>query len=260
MLEGEAVVVVVAAVFGLHVAELVAEVGSCALEGVAEGHGGKAAEADGALVDVGVGADAGVGVLAVPYVEDAVGATGYDHGVFGYFGVVDADAGGHLKVEEVGEGEGFGDREVDEDSFFESEDVAGDVLAAAGDADAVVGGEEEPACGGDLAEVEGEGPCPPAAVVVAEAEAYLVGEFVVHLGIASIGDAEGTVGGDGAGGDELLVDERVPDLGAVLLAAQDAVDGVGIAGTAAVEVGLFVGGDEEPCIDSEGETGEPGML
>ena len=94
----------------------------------------------------------------------------------------------------------------------------------------------------------------------AEAEAYLVGEFVVHLGIASVGDAEGTVGGDGAGGDELLVDERIPDLGAVLLAAQDAVDGVGIAGTAAVEVGLFVGGDEEPCIDSEGETGEPGML
>ena len=249
-------VVVVAQVFGLHVVECVAEVDGGAGQGVAEGHGGDAAEADAALVDVAVGAGAGVGGSAAPDVEDAVGAAGYAHGVFGDFGVVEVDAGREFEVDDLGEGYAFGDEEVDEDAFFVSEDVAGDVLGSAGDAHAVVGGEEELACGGELAEVEAEFPAPAAVVVVAQAYAYLVGEFVVHVGV--FGYAEGAVGGDGAGGDELPVDEAVPYLVAVLLAIEHAADGVVVAGAAAVEVGLLGVGDEEARIDADGESGDAG--
>ena len=52
MLEGVGVVVVVAFVFGLHIAEGVADVDAGALEGVAHGDGAEAANAYAALVDI----------------------------------------------------------------------------------------------------------------------------------------------------------------------------------------------------------------
>ena len=52
MLEGVGVVVVVAFVFGLHVAEGIADVDTRALEGVAYGDGAEAANAYAALIDI----------------------------------------------------------------------------------------------------------------------------------------------------------------------------------------------------------------
>ena len=127
MLHGEGVVVVVAFVFGLHVAHGVAEVDGGALEVVAEGDGAEGAEAYAALVDVVVGAGACVGALTAPDVEDAVGVAADDHAVLCDFGVVDVGAAGYFEVEEVGEWYAFEDGEVDEDAFFEAEDVAWDV-------------------------------------------------------------------------------------------------------------------------------------
>ena len=254
MLQGEAVGIVVALVLGLHVAEGVAEVDSGAVEIVAKGKGREGSEAYSALVDVIVGAGAGIGALATPDIKDAVGTATYHHGVLGDLGIVDVGTKGEFEVEDVGNREAAEDGEVDEDALLDTEDVAGDVLAAAGDADTIVAGEEELTSSSDLAEVEAEQPAPATVVVVAYAHAYLVGELIVHVGV--FGNGEGAVGGDGAGRDEALIDEAGPDLCAVLLGTQHAVDSVLVAGATAVEVGLLGIGYEQTGIDGHTKAGE----
>ena len=176
------------------------------------------------------------------------------HTIFGDFGIVDSNTEGEFEVENVGEGYTAGNGEIDEDAFFEAIDVAYDILAAAGDTDAVVGGEEELTCCGNLAEVEVEHPAPAAVVVVTDAKTYLIGELIVHIGV--FGNAEGAVGWYGTGRDELLVDKATPYLVPVEFAAKDTVDGIGVAGTATIEIGLFGIWDKEPCIDRDGKPGD----
>ena len=163
MLRGIAVLLVVVVEFGLDVIEGVAEVDGTGRNTIAQGKRSEAADADSALVDIVVGADAGIGSLTVPDIKDTIGlafAVGDTDAVLRHLGVVDVEAEVDFEVEQLGERDAFGDAEVDEDSAFTAIDATDHIVVATKDAGSVVAGKKELAGGGHLAEVEACQPPP----------------------------------------------------------------------------------------------------
>lgn len=252
VLEGKGIGIVIALVACLGIIAGIAQLERAAVgHDVGEREGDETTHADTALVDIVVGADARVGATAIPYIEDAVvGAVDF-HLIFLNLGIVEVKAYVAFDLPIVVDRETFGKGDVDIDAVFEAIHATGDIAVAVGkdgSLRAVV--DMESAGGCELRIVEASQPAPTMFIAIAEAEADLVAEFVVHIGV--IGELHFGIIAYAA--EVATVDKAFPDLAAIGVAKKDTFDSVGVFGAARIEIGLFGTGDEQAGIDEHLET------